>query len=85
MTPDTFTQACLALFALVDAKYPMKGVETLLRRAEIEHQQTQQPLNMILQRVYQEAEGRTYARLALLGQCGVSVTTERANTSATLP
>ena len=66
----TFEQRCIALFALVQAEKPEKGIATLIARAKAK--MTESPeltLEQALEIEYQEAKRLTENRLNLLGQC----------------
>ena len=72
MTEQAFHDACIKLFALVEAKYPERGIQALFKRAQQEAQQSNTPLSDCLLSTYQAARERTLKRLALLKQCPVT-------------
>ena len=65
MTEAQAIDCLLALFNLVDAKQPEKGVNSLLARAR----QLPMPYEEALQHIVAGAHQRTHARLQLLNQC----------------
>jgi len=69
---DHYTQKLVALFALVQARHPERGVATLFARvvaAKAAHPDTS--WEVLLEEMYQADHRRTMARLALLGGCSI--------------
>lgn len=64
-----YRQKLLALFALVDARQPEKGIAVLFQRAKLACQKQAITYHDALEAEYQGARQRTEARLALLGRC----------------
>ena len=59
------------VFALVNPQQPEKGLITIIQRARNEAQNTEEPLEQILERHYQGAKERTERRVALLNHCHI--------------
>jgi hypothetical protein len=66
---DRYHQQFMALFAMVDAQQPEKGIQTLFNRAKQQSATNNIPYAEALEDEYLAAEKRTHARLALLSQC----------------
>ena len=67
-----FAEKLHTVFAQVYPQKPEKGIATLLKRARAEASKTSQPLEEILETLYQGAVERTERRIKLLSQCNIS-------------
>lgn len=67
-----FAEKLQIVFAQVHPQKPEKGIAALLKRARIQASKTHQPLEEILETLYQGAVERTERRIQLLSQCSIS-------------
>lgn len=68
-----FIERLAQVFAMVNPQKPEKGMMALLTRARQLAKETGQPLELVLEEVYQGAKERTERRVQLLSQCSLQV------------